>query len=90
MVIAFVGTLIVNVDGLWRFGDVANSWMLLPNVAALLLLSGVVISMTKRFDKTGELPPNWAGDDWGTDETPADEITAASPDGRGEDGKPDA
>jgi AGCS family alanine or glycine:cation symporter len=88
--VAFLGTLVLNVDGLWRFGDVANSWMLLPNVVALLMLSGVVVSMTKRFDTTGELPPNWAGDDWGTDDTPVDEITAQSPDGRGEDGKPDA
>lgn len=88
--VAFGGTLIVNVDGLWRFGDVANSWMLLPNVVALLMLSGVVVSMTKRFDKTGELPPNWAGDDWGTTETPEDTITAVSPDGSGEDSKPNA
>ena len=63
---AFVGTLILNVEGLWRFGDIANSAMLIPNVIALILLSGAVISMTKRFDKTGELPPNFNGDDWGT------------------------
>lgn len=81
--IAFVGTLILNVDGLWRFGDVANSWMLLPNVVALLLLSGTVLAMTKRFDKTGELPPNWAGDVWGSEETPLEEITEKSPDGPG-------
>ncbi len=64
--VAFGGTLIVNVDGLWRFGDIANASMLLPNVIALLMLSGVVVAMTRRFDKTGELPPNWAGDEWGT------------------------
>ncbi|ABI64356.1 MAG: AGCS family alanine or glycine:cation symporter [Maricaulis maris] len=64
--VAFVGTLILNVEGLWRFGDIANSAMLIPNVIALILLSGAVISMTKRFDKTGELPPNFNGDDWGT------------------------
>lgn len=64
--VAFGGTLIVNVDGLWRFGDIANASMLLPNVIALLMLSGVVVGMTRRFDKTGELPPNWNGDVWGT------------------------
>jgi AGCS family alanine or glycine:cation symporter len=69
--VAFIGTLVVNVDGLWRFGDIANASMLLPNVVAILLLSGVVIAMTRRFDKTGELPPNWAGDHWGT-EPPAE------------------
>ncbi len=64
--VAFVGTLILNVEGLWRFGDIANSAMLIPNVISLILLSGVVIAMTKRFDQTGELPPNFNGDDWGT------------------------
>jgi AGCS family alanine or glycine:cation symporter len=78
VLVAFAGTLIVNVDGLWRFGDIANSVMLIPNVIALILLSGVVVAMTKRFDKTGELPPNWAGDNWGT-EAPANEAAAASP-----------
>ncbi|WP_417487691.1 alanine/glycine:cation symporter family protein [Maricaulis sp.] len=76
--VAFVGTLILNVEGLWRFGDIANSAMLIPNVIALILLSGAVISMTKRFDKTGELPPNFNGDDWGTSgpAEPADDAPA--------------
>ena len=66
VLVAFAGTLILNVEGLWRFGDIANSAMLIPNVIALIMLSGAVIAMTKRFDKTGELPPNFNGDDWGT------------------------
>jgi len=76
--VAFVGTLILNVEGLWRFGDIANSAMLIPNVIALILLSGAVISMTKRFDKTGELPPNFNGDAWGTSgpAEPADDAPA--------------
>ena len=80
VLVAFAGTLVLNVDGLWRFGDIANSAMLIPNVVALILLSGVVVAMTKRFDTTGELPPNWAGDDWGT-EPPADAVDepAAAP-----------
>lgn len=72
--VAFVGTLITNVTGLWRFGDIANASMLLPNVVALLLLSGAVVAYTKRFDKTGELPPNWAGDVWGTQESTEEEL----------------
>ena len=43
----FAGTMIVNVDGLWRLGDVANASMLFPNVIALLALSGVVLAMSK-------------------------------------------
>ncbi|WP_323760637.1 sodium:alanine symporter family protein [Maricaulis sp.] len=76
--VAFVGTLILNVEGLWRFGDIANSAMLIPNVISLILLSGAVISMTKRFDKTGELPPNFNGDEWGTKgpAQPADDAPA--------------
>lgn len=67
VLVAFGGTLITNVAGLWRFGDIANSAMLIPNVVALILLSGVVVGMTRRFDKTGELPPNWNGDAWGSE-----------------------
>tara|TARA_R110002072_G_C7921768_1_gene531097 strand:- start:49 stop:1545 length:1497 start_codon:yes stop_codon:yes gene_type:complete len=77
VVVAFGGTLITNVDGLWRFGDIANATMLLPNVVAILMLSGVVFVMTKRFDKTGELPPNFHGDTWGTEPPPGTDETKA-------------
>ena len=70
VLVAFAGTLILNVEGLWRFGDIANSAMLIPNVISLILLSGVVVAMTRRFDKTGELPPNFHGDTWGTEPPP--------------------
>lgn len=60
--VAFLGTLVVNVDGLWRFGDVANSMMLFPNVIAILFLSGVVVKYTRDFDKHGIVPPAWYGD----------------------------
>ena len=43
----FTGTMVVNVDGLWRLGDVANASMLFPNVIALLALSGVVLAMSE-------------------------------------------
>ncbi|AZU02871.1 amino acid carrier protein [Glycocaulis alkaliphilus] len=60
--VAFLGTLIVNVDGLWRVGDVANSMMLFPNVIAILLLTGVVIRYTQEYDRKGIVPPAWHGD----------------------------
>jgi len=45
--VAFLGALIVDVDGLWRLGDVANASMLFPNVIAVMMLSGVVLAMSK-------------------------------------------
>ncbi|MGP1274131.1 MAG: alanine/glycine:cation symporter family protein [Caulobacterales bacterium] len=60
--IAFLGSLIVNVDGLWRVGDVANSMMLFPNVIAILLLTGVVVRYTQEYDRKGIVPPAWHGD----------------------------
>ena len=60
--VAFLGTLIVNVDGLWRVGDVANSMMLFPNVIAILLLTGVVVRYTREYDRKGIVPPAWHGD----------------------------
>lgn len=61
--VAFLGTLVVNVDGLWRFGDVANSMMLFPNVIAILLLAGVVLRYTHDYDRKGIVPPAWFGAD---------------------------
>jgi alanine or glycine:cation symporter, AGCS family len=66
VIMVFVGSM-QAVDPIWRLGDIANAAMAIPNLIAILLLSGVVFSITKRFDKTGELPPNWAGDTWGTE-----------------------
>lgn len=66
VVMVFVGSL-QEIDPLWRLGDIANALMAIPNLIAILLLSGVVFSITKRFDETGELPPNWEGDVWGTE-----------------------
>jgi alanine or glycine:cation symporter, AGCS family len=49
----FFGALIVQVDGLWLLGDVANSSMLFPNVIAILALSGVVVAMVREADQPG-------------------------------------
>ena len=75
VIMVFVGSM-QAVDPIWRLGDIANAAMAIPNLIAILLLSGVVFSITKRFDKTGELPPNFHGDEWGTQgDTPAPETT---------------
>jgi alanine or glycine:cation symporter, AGCS family len=53
VVFVFLGTLIVNVDGLWLLGDVGNAVMLFPNVIAILALSGVVVAMAREADQAG-------------------------------------
>ncbi|WP_429910715.1 alanine/glycine:cation symporter family protein [Glycocaulis sp.] len=65
----FTGAIQAN-DFVWRLGDIANSAMALPNLLALLLLSGMVVKYTRDFDKNGVVPPAWFGD------------TAKGPDGK--------
>jgi alanine or glycine:cation symporter, AGCS family len=55
VVFVFIGTLIVNVDGLWLLGDVANSLMLFPNVVAIVALSGLVFAMAREADRAGKV-----------------------------------
>ncbi|PZN34984.1 MAG: sodium:alanine symporter family protein [Proteobacteria bacterium] len=50
VVFVFIGTLIVNVDGLWLLGDIGNASMLFPNVIAILALSGMVFAMAREAD----------------------------------------
>ena len=45
--VVFAGTLVVNTDTLWLFGDIANASMAFPNLIAIAALSGVVIAMHK-------------------------------------------
>lgn len=45
----------------WNFADVANALMAIPNLLALLLLSGVVVRETRRYlweGRLDELPPD--------------------------------
>ncbi len=56
----FTGAIQAN-DFVWRLGDIANSAMALPNLLALLLLSGMVVKYTRDFDKNGIIPPAWNG-----------------------------
>jgi len=51
VVFVFVGAM-VKIDLVWSFADIMNGLMALPNLVALLLLSGVVSMETKKyFDK---------------------------------------
>ena len=49
-VAAFVGAL-MQIDFIWRLGDVASAAMTAPNLVALLALSGVVVKLTKEYEK---------------------------------------
>lgn len=80
----FTGAIQAN-DFVWRLGDIANSAMALPNLLALLLLSGMVVKYTRDFDKQGKIPPAWHKDTSG--DTPVTQANQApDPDGGGKDG----
>lgn len=51
----FIGS-IWKSAAVWDFSDMMNGLMALPNLAALLLLSGVIASETKRYFTTPERP----------------------------------
>ncbi len=56
----FIGT-IATLDLVWLFADTFNGLMAVPNLIALLLLSGVIAKESKDFiakRKSGELVPN--------------------------------
>ncbi|MEE9271909.1 MAG: alanine/glycine:cation symporter family protein [Robiginitomaculum sp.] len=53
---AFVGAL-MQIDFIWRLGDVATAAMTAPNLIALLALSGVVVKLTKDYDKNAKALP---------------------------------
>jgi AGCS family alanine or glycine:cation symporter len=46
VVMIFVGSF-QNLEFVWRFGDIANAAMAVPNLVALLLLSSVVFRLAK-------------------------------------------
>jgi AGCS family alanine or glycine:cation symporter len=46
--LVFVGS-VWKSDVVWNFSDMMNGLMAIPNIIALLLLSGVVASETKRY-----------------------------------------
>ena len=42
-----------EIDFIWRLGDVASAAMTAPNLIALLALSGVIIKLTKDYERDG-------------------------------------
>jgi len=53
---AFVGAL-MQIDFIWRLGDVASAAMTAPNLVALLALSGVVVKLSKDYEKNAKTLP---------------------------------
>jgi AGCS family alanine or glycine:cation symporter len=47
VIVIFIGALL-QVEFVWKFGDLANASMAFPNLIAILLLSGVVVAMHKK------------------------------------------
>ncbi|GGD14118.1 alanine/glycine:cation symporter family protein [Aquisalinus flavus] len=54
VVVVFLGTIITDVDSLWRLGDIANASMAFPNLLAILLLSGTVLTIANNKDAPGK------------------------------------
>ncbi len=48
VIAVFVGS-VVEVPIVWNFADIANAFMAIPNLIALLLLSGVVVAETRKY-----------------------------------------
>ncbi|HHL43219.1 MAG TPA: sodium:alanine symporter family protein [Hellea balneolensis] len=52
------GGAMLTVKSVWKLGDIGNALMAAPNLVALLLLSGVVASMTRGGDKHRKIHPH--------------------------------
>ena len=48
IVMVYVGS-VVNLSLVWNFADVANALMAIPNLISLLLLTGVIVSETRKY-----------------------------------------
>lgn len=48
IVMVYVGS-VVNLSLVWNFADVVNALMAIPNLISLLLLSGVIVSETRKY-----------------------------------------
>ncbi len=52
LMILLLGTgAVVKLELIWNLADIANAFMALPNLVGLLGLSGVVIALTKGYNK---------------------------------------
>ena len=54
VIIIFLGS-IVTLDSVWNMADIANALMAIPNLIALLLLSKVIVSETKKYLWSGKI-----------------------------------
>jgi len=45
-----------EIDFIWRLGDVATAAMTAPNLIALLALSGIIVKLTKDYERDGSSP----------------------------------
>jgi AGCS family alanine or glycine:cation symporter len=54
LVMVFLGT-ILSLDVVWNLGDIFNGLMAIPNLICLVLLSGVIVSETKKYLWDGRL-----------------------------------
>ncbi|WP_373893462.1 alanine/glycine:cation symporter family protein [Virgibacillus natechei] len=50
-VLAIIPGATLSLETVWNFGDLFNGLMAIPNLVGLLLLSGVVVKETKRFNE---------------------------------------
>ena len=48
VVLVYVGA-VVNLSVVWNFADILNALMAVPNIIALILLSGVIVSETRKY-----------------------------------------
>jgi AGCS family alanine or glycine:cation symporter len=48
VLIAFLGT-VLSLDIVWDIADTLNGLMTIPNLVAVLLLSGVIVADTKKY-----------------------------------------
>ena len=59
----FAGS-VLSLSVVWNLADIANALMAIPNLIAILLLSGVIVAETRKYlwnnrldDDSGEVPP---------------------------------
>jgi len=50
VIVAYMGT-VLSLDIVWNIADALNALMIIPNLAAVLLLSGVIAAETKKYLK---------------------------------------
>jgi len=54
VVVAFIGSLL-SLDIVWDIANSLNALMTIPNLVAVLLLSGVIVAETKKYLKDGHI-----------------------------------